>query len=397
MSLDVTATYKIVTPMYLGGADQKATVIRPSSFKGVLRYWWRAINWGKILETVSGDESKALTELHKEEARLFGSALKIVKNKEVGGQGVFLLHVISHGLQQSNLSIPGIGMKYLIGQGLSSRSHISPGKTFDVKLRFRPNSACNDQLKTDMRSVAEAMLVLGLIGGLGSRSRRGLGSIAIQKLIGIEGVEAPKDMESLKDSIKNICDKLSATELPPFTAFSKESRVDMSMIGNKLKPLPLLDSVGQEMFNYRSWKGKASEKNFRPDHDLIRDVILGKEERPGLPKRVVFGLPHNYFFSSLNKEKKKCSANIAPSTSGRTRRASPLFIHAHEFIDQSSAIVQCLLPSVFLAEKDQVDIEVPSLSRKKRDSIHYPVNHAVNWDVIHNYLNRFEERKKVLP
>jgi CRISPR-associated protein Cmr1 len=32
----ITATYRIVTPMFLGGADQKATSLRPPSVKGAL-------------------------------------------------------------------------------------------------------------------------------------------------------------------------------------------------------------------------------------------------------------------------------------------------------------------------------------------------------------------------
>lgn len=40
----ITATFEIVTPMFLGDADQKATSIRPTAIKGALRFWWRALN-----------------------------------------------------------------------------------------------------------------------------------------------------------------------------------------------------------------------------------------------------------------------------------------------------------------------------------------------------------------
>jgi hypothetical protein len=39
------ATYRIVTPMFIGDAEQKATDLRPPSIKGALRFWWRALNW----------------------------------------------------------------------------------------------------------------------------------------------------------------------------------------------------------------------------------------------------------------------------------------------------------------------------------------------------------------
>jgi CRISPR-associated protein Cmr1 len=37
------AVYKIVTPMFLSGADQEATELRPPTIKGVIRFWWRAL------------------------------------------------------------------------------------------------------------------------------------------------------------------------------------------------------------------------------------------------------------------------------------------------------------------------------------------------------------------
>ena len=41
----IRATYRIVTPMFCGGAEQQAE-FRLASFKGVLRFWWRALMWG---------------------------------------------------------------------------------------------------------------------------------------------------------------------------------------------------------------------------------------------------------------------------------------------------------------------------------------------------------------
>lgn len=46
MPSKITATYRIVTPMFVGDANQQATEISPQSVKGALRFWWRALNWG---------------------------------------------------------------------------------------------------------------------------------------------------------------------------------------------------------------------------------------------------------------------------------------------------------------------------------------------------------------
>src|SRR5262245_51634695 len=63
----ITATFEIVTPMFMGGADPKRSCeLRVPSIKGALRFRWRALAWSRF--------EGQLKDIHKEEARLFGSA-----------------------------------------------------------------------------------------------------------------------------------------------------------------------------------------------------------------------------------------------------------------------------------------------------------------------------------
>ncbi|MGH8604475.1 MAG: type III-B CRISPR module RAMP protein Cmr1, partial [Gammaproteobacteria bacterium] len=135
------ATYRIVTPMFLGGANQDPSDgIRPPSVKGALRFWWRALNWWRF-RNADTDDAAALRELHKEEARLFGAA---ANDDGEGGQGCFHLRVSE---ETNNASPPnaGDGHKYMLGRGLIGangtylRKAISTG-TFTVKLLFRPKT-----------------------------------------------------------------------------------------------------------------------------------------------------------------------------------------------------------------------------------------------------------------
>lgn len=99
----------------------------------------------------------------------------------------------------------------------------------------------------------------------------------------------------------------------------------------------LLNDVGIELMRYRGWgyrnpitgrhevAGQLAEQNFCDDHHWMLGAVKGSCP-PSLPRRSVFGLPHNYFFKSDNAK-----AEVAPSAKGRTRRASPLFIHLHRF------------------------------------------------------------------
>ena len=43
MPTEIEATYRVVTPMFCGGAGAGSAELRMPSFKGVLRFWWRAL------------------------------------------------------------------------------------------------------------------------------------------------------------------------------------------------------------------------------------------------------------------------------------------------------------------------------------------------------------------
>lgn len=68
----IIARFRIITPMFIGDANQQATCISPAAVKGALRFWWRALNWGKVRPTCESDQ-QALRQLHQIEASLFGS------------------------------------------------------------------------------------------------------------------------------------------------------------------------------------------------------------------------------------------------------------------------------------------------------------------------------------
>ncbi|NER00596.1 MAG: type III-B CRISPR module RAMP protein Cmr1, partial [Cyanothece sp. SIO2G6] len=47
----LTFTCKIITPMFLAGADGKTPELRSASIKGAMRFWWRAVNGHVGLES----------------------------------------------------------------------------------------------------------------------------------------------------------------------------------------------------------------------------------------------------------------------------------------------------------------------------------------------------------
>lgn len=394
----IEATYRIVTPMFIGGANQDPSDgIRPPSFKGALRFWWRTLHWGEFLQGAGNDEAAALKALHKKECELFGSAAKDKK----GGQGIFLLRVVSNVDDRSSFK-PSKWHQYLLGQGLYHfkqgllRTCIEGGEV-SVYLHFNPKAKIEEEIKKDIESIGSAMMLLGLLGGLGSRSRKGFGSLAIQnlKVLG-EDCDVPQNVDGFKRYIQKVVDKLPSN-LPPYSSFSTQTRIDVSQTSQDA--LALLSNVGKELQMYRSYgradrqrkhkvNGLDAEQNFEGDHALMMDAVNGlcPEETP---KRAVFGLPHNYFFSSIQPAR-DAKIDIAPENKNRTRRASPLLIHVHQFQDGSYAVVQSLLQSKFLAKDASVGFKARKLQRCSTSNV------QVDWQVVHDYLNRFDSRVAIL-
>jgi CRISPR-associated protein Cmr1 len=392
------ASFEIVTPMFLGGADPTTPQgIRPASVKGALRFWWRALNWSRVaaLQGQGQDQHAALRQLHEDESRLFGHSA----TDSGGGQGVFLMQVIDRsGAAQKQPFGAGFdnGILYLLGQGLGSfkdgnhctRAGLAAGGGFDVRLLFRPTAK-----QGDIASVVQAVQLFGLLGALGSRARHGMGSVALTNLK-TEGLDlpawaVPTTPEDYRSALTRLlAEARRAPGLPPLSAFSAGSRLDLSMQRTgKDAATKLLADLGREQQAYRSYgrhnqvNGKPSERNFVPDHDLVREVANGERNVKAAPQRVVFGLPHNYFFSSDNA---KVDINYRPNGE-EARRASPLLLHVHRLGDGRAVAVHTLLRSRFLPEAQPVVTMKPGRARTL-DTV--PV--TVDWNILTAYLDRFK-------
>lgn len=394
----IRATYRIVTPMFIGDADQKASGISPASVKGALRFWWRALRWGQIrIRNEIQSDTAALQRLHKEEADLFGTSA------DNGRAARFILRVTSDA-RSAVLTTPQSGIQYLLGQGLYhfNNGYLRPALAADalltIELYINPKSDKQSQIEYDTQNtqLAQTLLILGLLGGLGSRARKGFGSLAIESLTnGKEKVAIPKNIAELTDIISRW---IHTVGLPPFTAFSSKTRIDITAQGTK--PLDILNKVGEEQQLYRSYgradhskehkiAGKIAEQNFKQDHDLVANIIANRQALT-IPKRSIFGLPHNYFFSSNGKK-----ADFSPIAANRTRRASPLFIHVHQFPDKKAVVIQTLLPSEFLPDRTALEFK---MGNKPNDKVQVLFNEQamIDWQLIHTYMDRFAERVRIL-
>ena len=388
MTIDVT--YRVVTPLFCASVDQDLPELRLPSFKGVLRYWWRALAWARY----DGD----LRVLRRREDRLFGSAdagqsrillrLTPATNPETVAKDTVLT------VSASSSRAVGDGARYL-GYGLmeafaSSRKGTRAGQLQRACLRSPVDSPFDFTVQIrarglddrELASLTDALIALGMLGGMGARSRRGYGSLALQSL-------RVDDRETwhAPTSADELCERIAAlrpirngggTALPAFTAVSNETR-HVLVSSDKENPVELLDLVGREFVRFRSWGhrgtvfGQPSERNFEDDHDLMKD----RRQRKTHPRRIAFGLPHNYG--------KRDDEKVGPWDKALDRRASPLFIHLHRCGGQPVAVLS-FLPARFLpAGRSDISVGVSRVAQKPEAELYRPV---------HEFLDRLLDPRK---
>ena len=395
----ISATYRVTTPMFLGGAEQQAELRLPS-FKGVLRFWWRALAWDRV---------KDAPRLRDQEAGLFGSSDERV------GQSKVLMRLDRAATTQTILSPPeqlkdgtqvvGSGARYL-GYGVLEAFASKPRNTkegqlirpcliapfqFTVSLSLKPALNPLERLQ-----IEQALKILGIIGSLGSKSRKGYGSLTLLSLK-VDGKETwipPNNAEQVANAIRAILKpsqiRTSKTgelsqDLPEWTALSPLSRIIVLPAANQDRaPLALLDRIGWEMVRYRSWgrNGRVlgnvdSEQNFKDDHDLMKQPWRQRKKHP---RRIVFGLPHNYG--------KPPTEHVEPAENYE-RRASPLFIHIHQASEMAQPVaVLSFLPARFLPS------EAGGISVGKQDGSGAGQKRTVAlasqglWSPINDFLDR---------
>ena len=305
----ITATYRIVTPMFLGGADQRATSLRPPSIKGALRFWWRALNWGRCLQR-TGTVTTALQRLYQEERRLFGTAA-VIENERTLGQGVFLLRVsqqpqikIDRSWPQNNTGSGYLGFG-LMESGDTAKNNYQPhregireGVDFGLELRFKPRTHPDD-----VDALIEALRAWSLFGGLGSRARRGFGSATLTTM---NDRDVRLDRAGYESAVRAVLDKASPVQdFPPFTAFSGQSRFGILNTGAEARQVH-----NQAGLLYKNHRGQPSS-------------LRGEAKIP-------FGLPLPLQGVDLDN-----------------RRASPLLFHIHALSDGSFVAAVLYLPAEF--------------------------------------------------
>ncbi len=371
---------KIITPLFIGGAQRQAE-LRTQSFNGMFRYWFRIA--GGSLE---------------DEKKIFGWG------GDKGYKKLISLIIYNKNLQKEKFTKifnekgyvnPEYGINYLgfaldqrrrITQDKPQREYLKEGQTFTLEIKFHP--LLNDKyLKKFLCSVWLAFN----IGNFGSRARRGFGSIKIES---VEG-----------NILKDLNLSLTFSPKKEFPAWLKENLENIKNIiqGSRREDIPyLFDSDNFKIYRvnknkwrqWEEWRDEVQEKRngkflikkckvtslynwedilnymgfllaayrsyYQPDYGEIKSFLTGKNRFPQSEK-VIFGLPLNFYFSSLNQK----TILYLKKEKEILRRASPLWI---KIIEINSSEIEGLFlvmkstyfPSYCQVIANNVQIKLPS-------------------------------------
>jgi len=336
---------KTVTPLFLGGAEpNNRAELRAPSIKGALRFWYRAIdldyrnNEGKIFGSTGEGQAKFLLKISEKDIKMVAAG-----------------NAQWDRTKTAYLGYGPITRDSRLKKSVTTRPYIKSGSTFKLSLCFNPNITEPERAK-----VERALWAFLTLGGLGSRSRKGFGSLMVKniKYINVESSKLPPWQFETKDDLSRAIesflkpfakDKQFPASLPQHTCFSRASRcivVHEAQTGEDA-----LEWLGNEMLSYRSFKSR--EKRFQGDHDLMRNYLAQGTTPSNPPLRAAFGLPHNYFFTSLNYAK----GSVDFMDHGKAgRRASPVIFHIQELNNDKSCVVATFLPAQLIPKKEQVRI-----------------------------------------
>ncbi|SHK23664.1 type III-B CRISPR module RAMP protein Cmr1 [Thermocrinis minervae] len=275
-------TYKVQfeTPAFIGGADlkkadrektdcekadrgkaAKKAELRPASFIGILRWWWRV-----ILATFYDSSEK----IHEKESLIFGSS------KRAGAVYLRLL---------SPENLKRCCGKEIDPYMFANRECIAEGTSFNVCV----------YTKKEYEEIVDNLCKLVFCwGSVGYRSRKGVGSLKlIEPRLGSE----KEELKLLKDVYwRNILEKVEDFRDMTEKGFDDlPSLKNLKLLRRKLNSKDLREGLKEFREVYRNIRREDNNKT--PEYNtIIKNFMQGKEinEQHVRVPNIVFGLPIQY-------------------------------------------------------------------------------------------------------
>jgi CRISPR-associated protein Cmr1 len=247
-----------VTPLFIAGADTGYIVnegLRPPSMKGLMRWWFRAILGGMV----------PIDSLRKKENEIFGSTEQKSKVKILSSTNTKPMECEDLG----NVGFP----KYLwfpLEPSKREKRYYYPAESkFKIFLYLRESKSFHIALG--------ALWALIYLGGIGSRSRRGAGSLRVNNssenspyVFVFDGKTLPEAKEFIEynlsvlfEEFKKLADK----------DFHLQENVEFPVLSKRKSKIGLIRP-------FKNWNESLKDveriyKNFREDKEILEKINFG--------------------------------------------------------------------------------------------------------------------------
>lgn len=178
----IDVALETITPLLGGGVIprkvDRVTPVRVASIRGGLRMWWRALH----VHEYAGDGAAGAAALAAREAEVWGAMGRGDEDPRRSAVEVWVTDVthveadLARGIDDSNVDFRDKGAYALWPARGEQRSQRLPAKRWRPGLRFRLHVRAPIGLVSEIARTIRAWL---WFGGLGSRTRRGVGSLAL--------------------------------------------------------------------------------------------------------------------------------------------------------------------------------------------------------------------------
>lgn len=368
---EATFEVQLITRLFGGGAQPRKiderSWLRPSALKSALRFWWRSA-YGHGFPTIE--------DLRAREGDLFGTSARFGPRGEVeGGPGIVRLEVRDAARPTTrDFSEPphsALQGAYFpaapLGQAAAKLGE--PGATARVRIAIEARRG----QEIDEATVAQIQTALRLwlvLGGVGSRTRRGAGAIALRTEKAARDLGVPATVEELETFLRRLCLQSGS----PHPGVFSLARTVQVLVGSaaatgeqaQIDLLETLREARQDRVHPATWRGPEGWGRTRwPEADAIRLKVNPTHawrhapdvRNAGRYPRAALGLPIVFHYQPPNEPPNQTLTAARRTDRTRiTRYSSPivlrpvrLWVAGREKAVPIALFTACTLPADALA------------------------------------------------